>query len=85
MCCALVERFWFLLSGRSTSDGITGHRRAWVEKDSFFVFFSYKSESDRQFFYVEMDFGSSPPLWTFDPRLVSRREVGFDGIGPGFD
>ena len=36
-------------------------------------------------FYVEMDFGSSPPLWTFDPRLVSRREVGFDGIGPGFD
>ena len=21
-------------------------------------------------FYVRMDFGSSPPLWTLDPRLV---------------
>ena len=58
----------FLLSGRSASDGITGHRRAWVKEDSFFCFLTKAKVIDS--FYAGMDFGSSPPLWTLDPRLV---------------
>ena len=36
-------------------------------------------------FYVRMDFGSSPPQWSLDPRLFSRGEVGFGGMGPGIE
>ena len=80
-CCAIVERFWFLLSGRSASDGITGHRRAWVKEDSFFCFVFLQKRKWLTVFYVKMDFGFSHPQWTLDPTMFSRREVGFGGIG----